>query len=71
MSGLAAFQGRVVAEKAELDEKIARLNAFLGSPNFKAVVADGLEQSRLHRQFDVMQEYSNILGWRIAAFTKE
>lgn len=65
---LAPHQQRVVAEKAELDEKIKKLYAFIGSPTFKRVVPDPLEQNRLYRQLDVMQEYSGILGWRIAAF---
>lgn len=68
---LAPHQERVVAEKSELDGKITKLYAFVGSPTFKQTVADPLEQVRLHRQLDVMHEYSNILGWRIAAFTKE
>lgn len=67
---LAPHQERVVTEKSELDEKIAKLYTFVGSPTFKQIVPDLTEQARLNRQLDVMHEYSNILGWRIAAFTK-
>lgn len=66
---LAPHQQRVVTEKSELDEKITKLYAFVGSPTFKQIVPDTQEQDRLHRQLDVMHEYSSILGWRIAAFT--
>ena len=62
-------QQRVVDEKAELDARLTKLSAFIGSPEFKNIVTDELERSRLVRQHDIMQEYSSILAWRIAAFT--
>ncbi len=68
MSGLAAYQGRVVAEKAELDTKAKALSEFIGnSPIFPML--DAAEQERLREQNDVMWRYSEILGARIAAFT--
>lgn len=57
---------RVVTEKAELDAKINSLIPFLGSDTFHALPFD--ERSRLKRQAEVMQEYSAIIGERIAAF---
>ena len=59
------FQERVVQEKAELDEKIEKLAAFV--PGASGIVTFE-ELSRLIAQLDVMTEYSLILGERIAAF---
>lgn len=67
MSGLTAYQGRVVAEKAELDGKLTALVAFFDSPVFAGL--DGSEKNRLSRQAVAMQAYSSILGERIAVFT--
>lgn len=67
MSGLAAYQGRVVAEKAELDGKLTALVAFFDSPVFAGL--DGNEKNRLNRQAVAMQAYSSVLGERIAVFT--
>lgn len=69
MSGLAAFQGRVVAEKAELDDRLGKLLAFHSTPIFAALPGD--EQNRLRRQADVMAELSTVLGERIDNFIKE
>jgi hypothetical protein len=64
---LQPHQQRVVAEKHELDEKIDKLKAFImESPIFQKLPDD--ERSRLNRQYDVMVEYSRILGARIEAF---
>lgn len=60
-------QERVVAEKAELDDKLVKLIKFVeSSPLFTSLPED--EKTRLVRQAGVMREYSNILGERIAAF---
>ena len=64
---LQPHQQRVVAEKAELDEKLTKLDAFGRTPLFALLPAD--EQGRLNRQHSVMEQYSAILGERIAAFT--
>lgn len=69
MSGVAAYQGRVVAEKAELDDRLGKLLAFTGSEFFKTIPA--AEQARLLRQADLMAELSTVLGERIAAFVAE
>lgn len=60
-------QQRVVDEKKDLDDKLDKLKAFIETnPVFKTLHED--ERGRLNRQFDVMAEYSGILGQRIAAF---
>lgn len=67
---LAPHQQRVVAEKAELDAKLEKLSAFISSDGFLTVVADEEERGRLICQEEVMKQYSEILGERIAAFKK-
>ena len=67
VSGMPAHQQRVVAEKAQLDAKATALSNFIGmSPIFEKL--DPAEQVRLRLQNDVMWQYSEILGARIAAF---
>ncbi len=66
---MAPHQERVVQEKKELDEKLAKLDAF-GRTDFYKTLPDD-EQGRLNRQHSVMEEYSRILGERIAAFPAE
>ena len=61
-----AFKLRVLEEKRLLDEKIERLSAFVDGGVFTAVTE--AEQDRLKRQLKLMQEYSSVLGERIAAF---
>ena len=58
------YQQRVVAERADLHEKIKRLGDFLGG-NAELSVA---ERSRLLRQHGWMCGYLAVLGERIAAF---
>lgn len=65
---LQPHQRRVVNEKAELDTKANALSNFIGtSPTFDTL--DPAEQERLKEQNDVMWQYSEILGARIAAFS--
>jgi hypothetical protein len=64
---LQPHQQRVVTEKAELDDKLAKLGAFGSTPLFASLPAD--EQGRLNRQHSLMEQYSAVLGERIAAFT--
>ena len=61
-------QERVVAEKTELDDKLTKLKSFEAGPIYRSLPED--EQKRLSSQADVMQQYSDILGQRIAAFPK-
>ena len=61
------FQQRVVDEKAELDDKLAKLVKFIeGSDIFKTIPE--AEQTRLVRQAGFMRQYSDVLKERIAAF---
>jgi hypothetical protein len=64
--GLQPHQQRVVAEKAELDERLAKLRGFLTGDVIKTL--GEAEQMRLTTQASCMQEYSDILAERIAAF---
>ncbi len=65
---LLPHQQRVVAEKAELDEKLAKLIAFMDTPVYASLSL--VEQERLCRQRHYMGKYSLVLGERIAAFTE-
>ena len=61
------YQQRVVDEKAELDKKAEALSKFIGySDEFESL--DSAEKERLKEQNDIMWQYSEILGARIAAF---
>jgi hypothetical protein len=62
-------QERVVTEKQDLDEKLAKLKAFCLVPGNK--IFDGLsaaDKELLLAQHSVMEKYSEILHKRIAAF---
>lgn len=59
---------RVINEKAELDERIQKLNAFVRGDVFFNLAY--IEQMRLCRQLTVMREYSTILYERIANFPR-
>ena len=61
------YQERVVAEKKELDERLAKLKTFLMGAIFQGLTTD--EKLRLSKQAKLMKEYSDMLGERIAAFT--
>jgi len=61
-----AHQQRVIDEKAALDEKCQKLSTFIKGDIF--VNLPTAEQERLGKQIKVMDEYSYILGERIAAF---
>lgn len=64
---MAPHQQRVVDEKEELDKKATALSAFIGTNQIFETL-DPAEQERLKEQNDVMWQYSEILGARIAAF---
>jgi hypothetical protein len=63
---LQPHQERVVVEKRELDDKLTKLRAFFKAATFTTLPEE--EQLRLERQSRLMQEYSDVLGERIAAF---
>lgn len=61
------YQQRVITEKQELDAKIEALGTFINtSPIFGTLPS--AEKERLEAQWEVMQEYSAILGERIENF---
>lgn len=66
VGSLAPYQQRVVAEKAQLDDKLTKLHAFFGGALFKTLPA--LDQEILSAQANAMREYSDRLAERIAAF---
>lgn len=62
------YQERVVAEKKELDERLAKLLGFFQTGLFESLPAD--ERARLRSQARFMDGYSAVLGERIDAFQK-
>ena len=67
MSQLAPpHQQRVVDEKAELDERLQKLNAFARSDTFLDLNFE--DQNLLAKQSNLMRELSVVLGDRIARF---
>lgn len=67
MTQLKPHQQRVIDEKSELDERLRKLNEFIdSSPVFDTL--DQAEQDRLNEQAFHMENYSKVLGERIAAF---
>jgi hypothetical protein len=63
---LQPHQQRAVTEKAELDEKIGKLDTFRHGDIYHTLSV--AERDRLTRQYAHMKDYSNVLGERIAAF---
>ena len=61
-----AHEERVCAEKTELDEKIRKLQAFIGGTIFAGL--SDRERSLLSIQLQHMTGYSDILTQRIAGF---
>ena len=58
------FKKRLVAERDELDDKLAKLEAFIGSARFENL--DERNRKLLVSQCDVMRQYSTILNVRIS-----
>lgn len=58
------FKKRLIVERDELDDKIAKLGSFIGSPRFKDL--DELNKDLLVAQWGVMRQYSDILNKRIS-----
>jgi hypothetical protein len=59
-------QQRVVDEKAELSEKLNKLEAFESGAIFAGLPP--AEQTRLTRQLFIMKLYEQVLSERISAF---
>lgn len=66
---LPAHQQRVVAEKAQLDDKLLKLRKFISQDLFKTL--PDIERELLTTQAGAMTEYSDILAQRIAFFGGE
>ncbi len=60
------YQKRVIDEKAELDDKLAKLNAFFPTAVFAAL--ERHERELLLRQSTYMSMYADVLRQRIGAF---
>jgi hypothetical protein len=60
------FQDRVIQEKAELSDKLDKLEAFEGGRVYNSLPP--AEQSRLTRQLWIMRLYEQVLAERISAF---
>jgi hypothetical protein len=60
------YQQRVIEEKAQLQERVAKLAAFITSPRFGTL--DMEERARLLDQRLAMNIYLDILKRRIACF---
>jgi hypothetical protein len=63
---LQPHQERVVTERAELAEKINKLEKFLDGAVFVSLESE--ERVRLAKQFAIMKAYLEILDQRITAF---
>ena len=63
---LQPHQQRVVEERAELEDKLGKLQAFITGERF-ATVSDA-EQGRLVLQHKLMKSYALVLEQRIDAF---
>jgi len=61
------FQKRVFEEKKALDDKLNRLNLFIGSEMFNEL--PDKDQMLLRRQENLMELYSDALAERIANFS--
>lgn len=66
---LQPWQQRVVDEKRELDEKLAKLAVFREAEAFLRLAPN--DQALLHSQQTAMRCYSTVLGLRIAGFTNQ
>lgn len=62
------YQQRVLEEKAQVDERLEKLLAFIKGDEFKGI--DEHEKMLLRMQADSMWNYSYTLGARIKRFSK-
>jgi hypothetical protein len=65
---MAPHQQRVIDEKAELDDKLKKLQKFITGELAVYISLPDEEKQRLKEQFAYMNGYSAVLGDRIAAF---
>lgn len=66
---LADWQQRVVDEKAALDEKIGKLEAFIDGGAYKEALY-WVQRSLLAEQLSHMRAYADVLQQRIQYFSK-
>lgn len=66
--GLAPHQQRVVEERDQLSERLAKLDVFTSHGNAVYEALPQAERDRLLRQTIVMSMYLTVLNERIAAF---
>ena len=64
---LEEHQKEVVFEKAQLDERIRRMEALLNGEGVRPSVTE-CEKTRMYNQYRIMVKYSNILNERIIHF---
>lgn len=57
------FKDRLIEEKAQLDDKIQKLQSFMESENFSKI--DPVQMSLLNVQIFAMQTYSQVLAERL------
>ena len=57
------FKKRLIVEREELDDKLAKLGAFIGSPSFENL--DERNRELLVSQRGAMRQYLDILTERI------
>lgn len=67
---LEPYQRRVVAERAELDARRARLAVFMADREHMVLLSRP-ERLLLLMQRDLMRQYSDVLGWRIEEWERE
>ena len=58
------FKTRLIEEKEQLNERIEKLESFVGSDKFSSISA--VQQSLLNVQLQSMRTYSQVLVERIA-----
>lgn len=63
LDGFADYQMRLIGERAQLEDKIAKLETFMQTPIFEALAED--DQVLLHSQHEVMVDYSGLLLMRL------
>jgi len=62
-----AFLQRLIGERAQLNDRVTKLEAFLPSDTFKQIPA--AEQARLTAQAGFMKQYLAVIDERIVAAT--
>lgn len=64
---LAPHQQRLIAERAEVAERVRKLSVFSSTPDYRALAAE--DRALLAQQFLHMTQYLDAVTRRIAAFS--